>query len=266
MKLGIISDIHEDVVSLREAINVCENNQCDEIACLGDIAGFDSNFYTHNTTRDVSECLSIIQSSCKYVVIGNHDLYAIKKLPKSNIHFSFPENWYQLDIDERRKINHQKVWLYESELPNENLNPGLIEFLQKLPESIMIEINGMKILLSHFIYPDLTGSSMFRFQNPWEIKPHIKFMQNKNIQIGFSGHMHPNGLMVGKPHEIKQLAFSRKILDVNYTQYFGPSIANSINKSALLIVDFNEKTIEAIKIKRRYNKLYAMYERIFKAN
>jgi len=266
MKLGIVSDIHEDFVSLKEALIICEKNNCDEIVCLGDIAGYDYNFYKHLKTRDLGECLTVLQQNCKYVVIGNHDLYAIRKLPTANSYFSFPSNWYDLDIEERKKHSKKRVWLYETDLPTDALNQNHISYLESLPESIIIECCDLKILFSHFIYPDFTGSSMFRFHNPWEINLHIKFMQANNINIGFSGHMHPNGLMIGESNQIKHTSFGKRQLITNEIQYFGPSIANNINKSGVVLVDFDEKSIETLKLTKSVNKVYMVYGKLFKKN
>ena len=36
MKLGFISDIHEDIVSLERALEILLKEQCDQIICLGE--------------------------------------------------------------------------------------------------------------------------------------------------------------------------------------------------------------------------------------
>ena len=37
MRIALISDIHEDVVSLKQALRKISKQKVDEIACLGDI-------------------------------------------------------------------------------------------------------------------------------------------------------------------------------------------------------------------------------------
>ena len=90
MKLGIITDIHEDVVNLKKAISIFETLQCDEIICLGDIIGYNAFYYNYHNTRDANESINIIKSNCRIVLIGNHDLYAIGKLPENRKDFIFP--------------------------------------------------------------------------------------------------------------------------------------------------------------------------------
>lgn len=45
MKLGILSDIHEDITSLNTALRIFEDKKCDKLLCLGDILGYDPNYY-----------------------------------------------------------------------------------------------------------------------------------------------------------------------------------------------------------------------------
>ncbi len=83
MKLGILSDIHEDIESLRLVMNIFEQNQCDELVCLGDILGFDSNYYRKVQKPDASECINIIQNEFKFSVIGNHVYMQSRNFPNT---------------------------------------------------------------------------------------------------------------------------------------------------------------------------------------
>ena len=40
MKLGVVSDIHEDADNLRKALNILLAHKIDYIICLGDITGY----------------------------------------------------------------------------------------------------------------------------------------------------------------------------------------------------------------------------------
>ncbi|MCX6826934.1 MAG: metallophosphoesterase family protein, partial [candidate division Zixibacteria bacterium] len=83
MKIGLICDIHEDLHSLKEALRQLEKRNCDDLICLGDIVGYDISCHEHGATRDSSACIAAIRSNCRYAVIGNHDLFALKKIPQS---------------------------------------------------------------------------------------------------------------------------------------------------------------------------------------
>ena len=53
MKLGIISDIHEDAERLIIALKALEKLNCDRIICLGDISGYDDRFYSYKYSRNL---------------------------------------------------------------------------------------------------------------------------------------------------------------------------------------------------------------------
>ena len=40
MKIGIISDIHEDIKRLKEALAILHKQKCDQIVCLRDFVGY----------------------------------------------------------------------------------------------------------------------------------------------------------------------------------------------------------------------------------
>ncbi len=85
MKIAIISDIHEDYISLMQAVRLIEKKKCDEVICLGDIVGFSIPFYDYIETRNGSACVKWVKNNCKYTIAGNHDLYAVRKVPVNQV-------------------------------------------------------------------------------------------------------------------------------------------------------------------------------------
>lgn len=57
MKIAIISDIHEDVVSLQLALKKIIKTGCDKIVCPGDISGFSMAHYNYHHHRNGHECM-----------------------------------------------------------------------------------------------------------------------------------------------------------------------------------------------------------------
>ena len=80
MKLGFISDIHEDIKRLEQALAILESHKCDRIICLGDIVGYSVPYYGFLWSRNAPEVIKLIKKKCDIVIAGNHDLFAIKKL------------------------------------------------------------------------------------------------------------------------------------------------------------------------------------------
>ncbi|HDR68436.1 MAG TPA: hypothetical protein ENN61_05230 [Bacteroidaceae bacterium] len=119
MRLGLITDIHENMGMLSEALRLASVHQCDELACLGDIVGYDHRFYSFNPRRSAKACLDLVRSNCRWIVPGNHDLFAAKKIPSFTNGFIYPEKWFNIDLAERKKLSGGKVWCYEGEEPND---------------------------------------------------------------------------------------------------------------------------------------------------
>lgn len=68
MRLAIISDIHANLEALVKAFSVIDQNQIDEIICLGDVVGYGAN---------PNECFELVQKRCSTILLGNHDQAAI---------------------------------------------------------------------------------------------------------------------------------------------------------------------------------------------
>lgn len=259
MKIGIISDIHEDILSLKESLTLLEKSGCTEIICLGDITGFDKVYNKQIRNPNASECITAIRSNCKYVVVGNHDLFSIKKLPERFPCFDFPDNWYNLDFGERKRLGEGKVWLYENEVPSTTLSRKDKDYLESLPEFIIAEYENNRILFTHSVYPDLTGSLVFRPHNPWNLKEHFSLSKKHNCKFSFSGHMHPAGFVQAEINHIKLLSFRNYKIKNCRTHYFCPCVAGGSGKNGLIIVDFGETLINAVRLNKK-NKISKFYE------
>lgn len=195
MKLGIITDIHEDITCLQKAFHIFEMEKCDNIACLGDIVGFCERYHDQVSTRGAGECIRLVRNNCKWVVAGNHDLNAAGKLPEFRGRFQYPGNWFNMTMDDRRKCSRQQVWIYDDEIPI-LLTGQEIEYIKSLPEYLVISEPEFKILLSHFNYPDITGSEMLFPRTVADVRGHLDFIRQQQCLFGITGHMHTEGLLV----------------------------------------------------------------------
>ena len=189
MKIGIITDIHENVSMLREAIRMASVHRCDELVCLGDIVGYDQRFYNFDTIRSAKSCLDLIRSNCRWIVAGNHDLYAAGRFPSYSNGFEYPPNWFKMDSEKRKSASRGKVWYYEREAPND-LDEDDISFLKSLPEYIAPSYYSIGCLFSHYLFPDFSGSTTRYIERNQQLKGHWEFMNLSKIKLSFSGHSH----------------------------------------------------------------------------
>jgi len=189
MKIGLITDIHENNLLLADALRLASAHKCDEIVCLGDIVGYDRRFYNYDSSRSGSECIRLVRENCKWVTAGNHDLFAARILPSYSNGFIYPDNWFSLDTAQRKYMSSGKVWCYEGDSPND-LTDYDIEYLRGIPEYIMTSDPGIPCLFSHYLAPDFTGSTTIYIERGRQLKHHWEVLGSNRIRLSFSGHSH----------------------------------------------------------------------------
>ncbi len=248
MKIAIISDIHEDIISLKEAMRKIEKAGCDEIICLGDISGFSVPFYDYYDSRNASKCLSIIKSNCSHIILGNHDLFAIQKIPDISPNFQYPDNWYELDYHQKKAISNNQVWLNEIDELNPLYKKTDIEFLSNCPETEVIEKGDFKFFISHNIYPNISGFEKQFYFEYIEFVDHMNYIKQKNCHLSFSGHSHPEGIAYASNNSFVLKRFKTIKLPSLPAAIICPAIAEGKNRNGFLIFDIIENTVSAKKI------------------
>jgi len=196
VKIAIITDIHEDVISLKKAFKMIEREKCDYVICLGDILGYPFNRAKYASTRNASECIHLIKKYCRIVLLGNHDIFHLKKIPQHNSGFVFPSNWYNLSAFEKTETANGRVWNYTDDYST-SLSENEIEYMGSLPECYIKEVNMMKVLFSHFIYPNFTGYVSIKNGDMRDLGDHFTYMKENSCEISICGHMHIEGIGIG---------------------------------------------------------------------
>ena len=195
LKIGIFGDIHEDVTSLTLTLKLLESEKCDDLVCLGDIVGIDTTDYGHKATRDAETCIRLVKENCTTVVVGNHDLFAIKKVPFFTAGFDYPPCWYSLDLLERQKRSANALWDYTPAEEKIALSETAIAYLNNLPEFAILSSGRYSFLFSHHLYPDVSGSTRgmpLWLPDTWR---HLSWMKKQGCTIGVSGHTHLRGTL-----------------------------------------------------------------------
>jgi predicted phosphodiesterase len=252
MRVGIIGDIHEDSVALKDALRILEHSHCEQVVCLGDIIGYKVTAYHYLDTRNAHECIAMVRANCSAVVVGNNDLYQIKKLPTFSAGFDFPQNWYELDFYERKLLSKENVFLCEDvQLPSLITREDK-SYLETLPETHILETDDLKILLSHFAAPDLLGVRTYFPKTAEEFQEHLTFIESNGCTIGLSGHMHFEGVSICNRQTLKRNNFVMCNLPDALQWIYGPCVARGRFNNGVMILDTAQRTIEAIPLSKAH--------------
>lgn len=152
MRVGILSDIHGDAVSLRKAIALFENLAVDSIICAGDVV---------EKGPDDDEVVALLRELGVLCVQGNHDENAVR-------HFELCQHT-------------------TTETP---LKPKTIEYLKSLPMVAEHELAGTSVLVTHAI-PSQNAGRVFHNEGVHRLsKSFKKDLSGTDCRIIIVGHTH----------------------------------------------------------------------------
>jgi putative phosphoesterase len=114
MRLGVISDIHANLVALEAVLD--DMPPVDRLVCAGDVIGYNPW---------PAECVDLVRERCSATVEGNHDRNADTP------------NRYSMN-----KMAHEGL-----KLASEELNEGQLEWLRSLPRTA--ELADDRVLMVH---------------------------------------------------------------------------------------------------------------------
>ena len=247
LRLAIVSDIHEDILSLRRVISKIEKAGYDQLICLGDISGFGVEFYRYQESRNAHECLSLLREKDGLIVPGNHDFYAARRIPAESDVFNYPPNWYQIEESERAELAAGKIWLHEEE----DLDPGYtsedISYLYSLPEYHVLDGGKYKLLLSHYIYPNLSGFQIGFYISASEFKAHLGFMEGLDCKVSFTGHTHFRGFYEVSGGQFRQHPYKGLRLKLFPTCIGVPPVTRHKRRRGFSMFDTETARLQAVR-------------------
>ena len=170
MKIGIITDIHSNIIALNGVLNKFENLNVDKIICCGDIIGIGPN--PEETVQE------LIKRKDKLIsVIGNHEQYLLKGLPKE-VH------------DDKRSMSTHEIknhkWIHNQ------LSKSSVDFIREFKVSEFLEIENKKIYIVHYPLNE-TGKYKTHIKNP-TIEQNEKMFSDINADIFLYGHTHTTSI------------------------------------------------------------------------
>jgi len=172
-KIGVVSDIHANKPAFEAVLEELQTSNIDYIVCVGDIVGI---------CGFPSECISLVQDNCKYVIKGNHDVAMFEGDLDSDV----IEVEQQLFFDE--STDEEQSWLY------------------KLPT--MIDVSETSLLLAHS-YPFEGKSSGYEDGNAGVYpRDYIEVGSQFSDKIVCLGHTH-------EQHSVNLNTYGHNVLVVN---------------------------------------------------
>ena len=171
MKLGVITDLHNNYTALKIVVERLQQLECEQIICCGDIIGIGP--YPEETVRYMMQIPNLI------AVRGNHEKYLLETMPSE-----YP-NEEQMSLEE---IAHHK---WEHGL----LSEESIAFLRKLPNQVNVEYEGCRLSVMHYCM-DNEGHYINYKANPSE-EDLKKMFDGVQSDIIVYGHDHRRNICKG---------------------------------------------------------------------
>ena len=226
MKIGVISDIHSNIVALNKILNEFEKIKVDKIICCGDIIGIGAS--PEETVKTLMQKKDIL-----IAVRGNHEQYLLKGLLK-NVH------------DDKRAMSLEEIDNHE--WTHSKLSENSKNFISKFKISNIIEIEGKKIYIVH--YPSNENGIYKKHIKKPTIKQNEEMFSEIDADIYIYGHTHTTSI---NNKNNKWYINSGSL---------GCPVKSNIANAGILEINKNDIHYEQLKIEYNVNEVIQEIERL----
>ena len=226
MKIGIITDVHSNIIALNTVLNEFEKIKVDKIICCGDVIGIGPN--PEKTIQALIKRKDILLA-----VRGNHEQYLLKGLPK-NVH------------DDGRTMSLEEIDNHE--WTHSKLSENSKNFISKFKISNIIEIEDKKIYIVH--YPSNENGIYKKHIKKPTIKQNEEMFSEIDADIYIYGHTHTTSI---NNKNNKWYINSGSL---------GCPIKSNIAHAGILEINKNEICYKQLKIEYNVNEVIKEIERL----
>lgn len=221
MKLGVITDIHNNLVALKVVVEKLQELQCDKIICCGDIIGIGP--YPEETVQYLMQIPDLI------AVRGNHEKYLLDEMPTE-----YPN-------EEHMGYEEMKHHKWEHSL----LSKESVDFLRNLPYRVNIKSEGYTLSVLHYCM-DYDGHYINGKMNPDE-NDLKKMFSNVECDIVLYGHNHNRNICKSDKFYINVGSLGCPALDKNIARAGIVNLENESIEIDLIDLEYDaDKVIKAI--------------------
>lgn len=224
MKLGVITDIHNNLTALKAVIESLNQLKCDKIVCCGDIIGIGP--YPEETVQFLMKIPNLL------AVRGNHEQYLLDGMPNE-----FP-NEEQMSIEEKK--HHE----WEHRL----LSVQSVDFLKNLPYRIDVEYEGYHLTIMHYCMNQNNRYVHYKV-NPTK-RDLKKMYRDVRSDIIIFGHNHHRNICKGDK------------LYVNVGSLGCPAQDKNLARAGMITIEQGKVIVEPIDIEYDVNTVIKMINEI----
>jgi putative phosphoesterase len=226
MKIGVISDVHNNVVALNGVLDKFHMEGCEQIICCGDIIGIGP--YPEETVQRIMQIPDII------AVRGNHEKYLLEGMPT------------QVPNEEDMGYEEMEYHKWEHSL----LSNESIRFLRGLDNRNDFVLGGFRFAVMHYGMDSLSNRYINYIHNP-KLEDCYQMFSDVDADVILYGHDH-------KPSVNRD----ERRLFANFGSLGCPVKDGNVARAGILTINNGKLDFEAIKVLYEVDKVIADINRL----